>query len=200
MTHMPPDSTTLTHWLAEWRGGNQEAADRLFTAAYEELRRLAAWHLQKERPGHTLQPTALVNELYLKLFGGEPIIWQNRAHFFAVAAQQLRRLLIDHARARQADKREGDRVRLSLSEVNGLATPRDEDLIELDEALLRLETLDPRSACDRVAVFRRADRAGGGRGAWHLRCDSQTRLGIRPSMVNQPVGHRRTAIVTSDHI
>jgi RNA polymerase sigma factor (TIGR02999 family) len=143
---MPPDSSTLTHLLVEWRNGNEAAANQLFTVAYGELRRLAAWHLQKERPGNTLQPTALVNELYLKLFEGEPINWQNRAHFFAIAAQQLRRLLIDHARARQAEKREGGRVRLSLTQVNGLAAPREDDLIELDEALVHLEQLDRRSA------------------------------------------------------
>ena len=143
---MPPDPPTLTHWLVEWRNGNQEAANQLFEAAYKELRRLAAWHLQKEQPGHTLQPTALVHELYVKLFAGEPVDWQNRAHFFAVASQQLRRLLIDHARARRAEKREGGRVRLSLTEVNGLAAPRQEDLIELDQALRRLEDLDQRSA------------------------------------------------------
>src|SRR5947208_3666520 len=99
------DSPAFTRLLLEWRSGNEQAARQLFTAAYSELRRLAAWHMQKERPSHTLQPTALVNELYVKLFAGEPVDWQNRAHFFAVAAQQLRRLLIDHARARQAGKR-----------------------------------------------------------------------------------------------
>ena len=142
----PPDSATFNRWLAEWRNGSQEAADRLFEAAYKELRRLAAWHFQKERPDHTLQPTALVNELYIKLFAGEPVEWQNRAHFFAVAAQQLRRLLIDHARARLAEKRGAGEVRLSLTDANGLVAPRQEDLIELDQALRRLEELDPRSA------------------------------------------------------
>lgn len=142
----PPDSGTFTRWLVEWRNGSQEAADRLFAAAYQELRRLAAWHFQNERPGHTLQPTALVNELYIKLFAGEPVEWRNRAHFFAVASQQLRRLLIDHARARSAEKRGGSDVRLSLGDVTGEAEPRQEDLIELDQALRRLEELDQRSA------------------------------------------------------
>ncbi len=142
----PPDSATFNQWLMEWRNGSQEAAERLFAAAYQELRRLAAWHFQKERPDHTLQPTALVNELYVKLFAGEPIEWQNRAHFFAVAAQQMRRILIDHARAHLAEKRGGGDVRLSLSEVNGLAAARQEDLVELDQALRRLEELDQRSA------------------------------------------------------
>ena len=119
----PPDSGTLTRWLVEWRNGSQEAADRLFAAAYQELRRLAAWHFEKERPGHTLQPTALVNELYIKLFAGEPVEWQNRAHFFAVAAQQMRRILIDHARARVAEKRGGGAVPLSLSDAEVLTSP-----------------------------------------------------------------------------
>src|SRR5947209_2313627 len=105
------DSAALTRRLREWRDGNEQAGQELFRAAYGELHRLAAMHFGKEAPGQTLQPTALVNELYLKLFAGAPVDWQNRAHFFAVASQQLRRLLIDHARARQADKREGDRVR-----------------------------------------------------------------------------------------
>jgi RNA polymerase sigma factor (TIGR02999 family) len=143
---MPEDAPTITGWLVEWRQGSREAGDRLFAASYQELRHLAAWHLRKERPGHTLQPTALVHELYVRLFAGEPVEWQNRAHFFAVAARQLRRLLIEHARARLAEKRGGGHVRLSLSEVGGLAAHREEDLIELDEALNRLEELDPRSA------------------------------------------------------
>jgi RNA polymerase sigma factor (TIGR02999 family) len=143
---MPPDAPTLTQTLVDWRNGDQDAGNRLFTTAYQELRRLAAWHLQRERPGHTMQATALVNELYLKLFGGEPVEWQNRAHFFAVAAQQIRRLLVDHARACQAEKRGAGRVRLSLTEVSGLAVPIEEDLLDLDDALRRLEALDARAA------------------------------------------------------
>ena len=142
----PPDPGTFTGWLLEWRSGSREAGDRLFAEAYQELRRLAVWHFQREQPGHTLQPTALVNELYVKLFSGEPVEWQNRAHFFAVAAQQLRRLLIDHARARLAEKRGAGDVPLSLDEAIGSAAPRQEDLLEIDEALCRLEELDPRAA------------------------------------------------------
>jgi RNA polymerase sigma-70 factor, ECF subfamily len=141
-----PDSEAFTAWLVEWRKGNQESGDRLFAAAYQELRRLAAWHFQREQPGHTLQPTALVNELYVKLFSGEPVEWQNRAHFFAVAAQQLRRLLIDHARARVAEKRGAGDKPLSLDEAIGAAAPRQEDLLEIDKALCRLEELDSRAA------------------------------------------------------
>jgi RNA polymerase sigma-70 factor, ECF subfamily len=140
------DATTVSGWLVDWRKGSQEAGDRLFAASYQELRRLAAWHFRSERPGHTLQPTALVHELYVRLFEGEPVEWKNGAHFMAVAAQQLRRLLIEHARARLAEKRGGGQVRVSLTEVGGLAAQREEDLIEVDEALCRLEELDPRSA------------------------------------------------------
>ena len=143
---MPPDPGTLTLWLVEWRNGNQEAGQKLFEAAYQELRRLAAWYLQRERPDHTLQPTALVNELYLKLFAGEPVEWRNRAHFFAVAAQQMRRILIDHARAHLAEKRGGGDAWLSTADADGVAAPRAEELLELDEALRRLEELDQRSA------------------------------------------------------
>ena len=143
---MPPNAPNLTQALADWRNGDQDAGNRLFAAAYQELRRLAAWHLQRERPGHTLQATALVNELYLKLFGGEPADWRNRAHFFAVAAQQMRRLLVDYARAGLAEKRGGGRVKLSLTEVKGLAAPSEEALLDLDAALGRLEALDPRAA------------------------------------------------------
>jgi len=147
---MPENPESLSQLLDQWRNGDQEAGERLFAAAYQELRRLAAWHLQQERPGHTLQATALVNELYLKLFAGQKVAWQNRAHFFAVAAQQMRRLLIDHARARLAQKREGARLRVSLTDIAGLAAhvggPWEEDVEALNEALDRLAALDSRVA------------------------------------------------------
>ncbi len=144
---MPEGPSTAT-LLTEWRSGNQEAGNQLFAAAYRELRRLAAWQLQMERPGHTLQPTALVNELYVKLFGSEPVAWQNRAHFFAVAARQIRRLLIDYARSHNARKREGGPARLSLTEAGELAAapPEAHDFIEIDEALTRLQLMDARAA------------------------------------------------------
>jgi RNA polymerase sigma factor (TIGR02999 family) len=116
------------------------------TATYEHLRRLAAHYLRSERSDHSLQATSLVHELYLKLFSEQKIEWQSRAHFFAVAAQQLRRILIDHARSLAAEKRGGNRIRLSLTEANGLAAERQEDLLEVDEALQRLQALDPRAA------------------------------------------------------
>jgi RNA polymerase sigma factor (TIGR02999 family) len=132
--------------LLNWRRGDQAAAEKLLETIYDQLRRMAQRHMRDERRGHTLQPTALVHELYLKLFQGEPVDWQNRAHFFAVAAQQLRRIVVNHARDRQAQKRGGKRLKVSLSEVNGLAQPQDQDLLELDEALSRLEEVDARAA------------------------------------------------------
>jgi RNA polymerase sigma-70 factor, ECF subfamily len=141
-----PDSGTFHGWLIEWRNGSQEAADRLFATTYQELRRLAAWEFQRERPGHTMQPTALVNELYIKLFAGTRVNWQNRAHFFAVAAQQMRRILIDHARARLAEKRGGAAGRVPLADVDRVVAPNEKELIDLDQALSRLEQLDQRLA------------------------------------------------------
>ncbi len=142
----PPDRRELTTLLLQWREGDREAGNRLFSAAYQELRRLARQHMRNENAGHTLQPTAIVHELYLRLFGAAPIEWQSRAHFFSVAAHQLRRILIDHARRNRAEKRRGGRVQAPLSEVDVAAPVQDEDLVDLDEALLSLEDLDPRAA------------------------------------------------------
>jgi RNA polymerase sigma factor (TIGR02999 family) len=130
--------------LHRWRDGDKEAGNQLIAVLYPDLRRLAAHYLRQERPGNTLQPTALVHELYLKLFSGEPIQWQDRAHFLALAAQQLRRVIIDNARVRRAEKRAGDRVRVPLSEANA-AVPTNEDLLALDQELNKLETLHARS-------------------------------------------------------
>lgn len=142
-----PDSEHITTLLSDWRNGNPSAGEELLGVVYRELRHLAARYLSQERSDHTLQPTALVHELYLRVFtSGEPIAWQNRAHFFAVAAQTLRRILIDHARMRQSAKRGGHQVKLSLTEVNGLAEPRTDNLLEIDEALQRLAELEPRAA------------------------------------------------------
>jgi RNA polymerase sigma factor (TIGR02999 family) len=131
--------------LHRWRDGDREAGNQLMTAVYPDLRRLAAHYLRHERPGQTLQPTALVHELYLRLFSGEPIEWRDRAHFLALAAQQLRRLVIDNARERHAEKRGGDRVQIPLSEANA-AVPANEDLLALDQELDKLEALHARPA------------------------------------------------------
>jgi len=144
---MLPDSEQITTLLLDWRQGNAGARDQLLAVVYNELHALASRYLRSERRDHTLQPTALVNELYLRVFTkAEPITWQNRAHFFAVAAQTLRRILVDHARAYQAGKRGGARVKLSLTAAQGWAKERAEDFVALDEALDRLAQLEPRSA------------------------------------------------------
>jgi RNA polymerase sigma factor (TIGR02999 family) len=143
---MGEEKESVTTLLTNWRQGDQRAADKLVATVYDELRRLAEHYMRAERPDHTLEATALVHEMYVKLFTPEAVPWQNRAHFFAVAAQQLRRILVNHARDRQAAKRGGRRVKLSLSYVNGVAQPREQDLLELEEALERLEQLDARAA------------------------------------------------------
>lgn len=138
--------SSFTASLAAGRQGDAQATELVMSTIYQELRRLAAHYLRQERPDHTLQPTALVHELYLRLCASEPVEWQNRAHFFAIAARQLRRILINYARDRQAAKRGGARVKISLSQVQGLADYREEDLLEIHEALERLGALDARAA------------------------------------------------------
>ncbi|HEY6340680.1 MAG TPA: sigma-70 family RNA polymerase sigma factor [Bryobacteraceae bacterium] len=144
-------SQNLTGLLHRWRDGDKEAGNQLMAVLYPDLRRLAAHYLRQERPGITLQPTVLVHELYLKLFSGEPIQWQDRAHFVALAAQQLRRLVIDSARMRHAEKRGGDRVRVPLSDADA-AVLSNEDLLALDQELNKLEALHAR--CGRVVELR----------------------------------------------
>jgi RNA polymerase sigma-70 factor, ECF subfamily len=137
----------ITGWLGLWRLGDEHARDQLFAVIQPELRQIAANLLQRERRDHTLEPNALVNELCLRFFANQPISYQNRAHFFAVAAQTMRRILIDHARARVAHKRGGEQQRVPLSDVDGwnVVTPS-EDLLALDAVLSTLETVDPRAA------------------------------------------------------
>lgn len=144
-----PDVTRL---LQAWSDGDAEARDRLVPVVYAELRRRAAAHLRRERSGHTLQPTALVHEVYLRLVNQERASWQNRAQFFAVASEMMRRVLIDRARARKMAKRSGRWARVTLTENAADASPRDVDLLDLDAALHELAGLDPRKA--RVAELR----------------------------------------------
>jgi RNA polymerase sigma factor (TIGR02999 family) len=133
----------VTQLLAAWGKGDQSALDQLFPLVHAELRRIARRQMSHERPGHTLQATALVNEAYLKLAGQEGFEWQNRAHFFAVCAQVMRHILIDHARAHARDKRGGGAVQVSLEDAALLKGQPPEDLLALDEALKTLERLDP---------------------------------------------------------
>ena len=132
----------VTQVLAQLCRGNAQAASRLLPLVYDELRRLAGQYLRGEADGHTLQPTALVHEAYLRLVNQTAADWQNRAHFFAVAAQAMRHILVDHARGRRAAKRGGDRVKLPLDEARGIFLERDEYLLALDEALQKLAALD----------------------------------------------------------
>jgi RNA polymerase sigma-70 factor (ECF subfamily) len=138
---------SVAQLLAAHRNGDREAFDRLVPLVYDELRRIAASYLSRERGGHTLQPTALVNEAYLKLVQADDLEFENRSHFFGVASRLMREILVDHARRRAAHKRGGQRHRVTLTE--GVAFEhggRDVDLLMLDDALARLAAKDPRLA------------------------------------------------------
>jgi RNA polymerase sigma-70 factor (ECF subfamily) len=135
----------ITQLLTELRGGNRAVANQLMSLVYTPLKKIAARHLRLEKPGLTLSATALVHEAYLRLVDGE-ISWQNRAHFFAVAAQAMRRILVDHARARVAEKRGGACERVELEGRALYAPDRPETLVVLDEALDRLSALDRRQS------------------------------------------------------
>jgi RNA polymerase sigma factor (TIGR02999 family) len=136
----------VTELLAQWGGGDREALDRLMPLVYDELRRIADSHFRRERADHTLQPTALINEVYLRLIGENSITWQSRAHFLGVAAHLMRFILIDHARARKASKRGGEAERVMLDEAIGFFKQKDLDLIALDAALGKLAGMDERQA------------------------------------------------------
>lgn len=143
MSSTPQDITQL---LKDWSNGDAEAPTQLMPLVYQELRRLANHYMAHERDSHTLQPTALVNEAYLRLIDQTRVTWQNRAHFFGIAAQLMRRVLLDHARAHHAEKRGGVAKRLSLNEAAILPEERAADLIALDEALKGLAKLDERKS------------------------------------------------------
>lgn len=141
---MSPQPGAVTQLLAELRKGNRDAEPRLVSLVYSELRRLAAHYLRGERRDHTLQPTALVHEAYLRLVRLKDIDWQSRSHFFALAARLMRRVLVDHARVHVAKKRGGSQETLSLDDDLAFSNPRSKHLIALDEALTRLSEQDPR--------------------------------------------------------
>jgi RNA polymerase sigma factor (TIGR02999 family) len=136
----------VTDLLLEWQHGDRDALDRLTPLVYEELRRMAHRYIQREREGHTLETTALVNEAYLRLINQQKMDWQNRAHFFAVTAEVMRHVLIDHARRRHYLKRGGEARRVPLEEANAMTQARAAELVALDEALDRLMNLDPRKS------------------------------------------------------
>ena len=134
----------VTQLLRAWSGGEESALEKLVPLVYGELHRLAQRYMARERPGHTLQTTALVNEAYLRLVDSRQASWQDRAHFFAVCAQMMRRILVDRARSRQALKRGTDAPALELDEALLVVEERGADLVALDDALKRLAALDPR--------------------------------------------------------
>jgi len=138
---MESEAPTITQLLVEWSHGNQQALDRLTPLVYDELRQMARTYLRRERPDHTLQATALVHEAYLRLVDQHSVSWQNRAHFFGIASQMMRRILVNHALARAANKRGGGE-RIALNEAIDLSKKGEVDLIALDEALQELERLD----------------------------------------------------------
>ncbi|MGI8897582.1 MAG: sigma-70 family RNA polymerase sigma factor [Pyrinomonadaceae bacterium] len=139
-----PASHEITGLLVSWGGGDESALDRLMPLVYDELRRLAHRYMSRERPGHTLQTTALVNEAYLRLVNSREVQWQNRAHFFAVSALLMRRILVDFARDKQYLKRGGGALRVSLDEAASFTECREADFVALDEALTALAEVDRR--------------------------------------------------------
>jgi RNA polymerase sigma factor (TIGR02999 family) len=141
------DAPHITGWLAAWRAGDAEARDRLFAVLHPQLRAVATRLLQRERRDHTLEPNAVVSELYIRLTGGQSVSYQDRVHFFAIAAQTMRRILIDYARARVADKRGGQQQRVGLSAIDGVpSVASSERLLDLDFLLSALARTDPRAA------------------------------------------------------
>lgn len=141
-----PSGQEVTALLREWSAGDRGALERLIPLVYGELRRLAASHLRSERGNHTLQPTALVHEAYLRIVGQRSVSWANRAHFFGIAAQMMRRVLVDHARKRQAAKRSPGTLCVDLGEAGVEEGSPAPELLALDRALTELEKLDPRQA------------------------------------------------------
>jgi RNA polymerase sigma-70 factor (ECF subfamily) len=144
MTTVSPQE--ITRLLADWSKGDRDALARLTPLVHAELRRIARRQMSREGPGHTLQATALINEAYLRLAGRDGFEWHDRLHFFAVCAQVMRHVLIDHARARARDKRGGGAARVTLEGAGLRAEERSADLLALDEALGELEAVDPRKA------------------------------------------------------
>lgn len=142
MEQHPPSEVSLL--LQGWRNGDRQALDALLPLVYKELRRLAHFQLQKERPDHTLQSAALVHEVYLRLIGLNTPQWESRTHFFAIAAQLMRQILVDYARRHKASKRGGSVCKLSLEDAKAASRRSDVDVVALDDALNTLAKIDPR--------------------------------------------------------
>src|SRR5262245_28935785 len=143
MTEKRPNITDL---LVAGSGGDKVALDQLIPIVYDELRRQASRYLRQERPGHTLRTTALIHEAYLRLVDQKNVQWQNRAQFFGIAAQLMRRILVDHARAKHRAKRGGSDIRVSLTDATSVTKEPDLDLVQLDEALNKLAEIDPQQS------------------------------------------------------
>jgi RNA polymerase sigma factor (TIGR02999 family) len=139
---MPPAADT-TQLLAQVARGNQQSLTELTTVVYDELRAIATKYLAHEKPGHTLQPTALVHEAFLRLVNQREVVWKGRSHFYGIAAQMMRRILVDHARAKLREKRGGARQRITLREELTVSNQRDADVLAVEEALEKLAELDP---------------------------------------------------------
>src|ERR1043165_1301665 len=143
---MTASTNDVTQLLVAWGNGDQTARDQLMPLVYAELHRLAHRHIKKERPGHTLQTSALVNEAFLRLVDQRDMHWQSRAHFFGIAAQMMRRILVDYARKRRFAKRGGNQVQVSLNEELLAAKQRSADVVLLDDALTQLAEIDERKS------------------------------------------------------
>ena len=141
-----PAPQKLTELLIAWSNGSREALDDLFPLVYDELRQIARRYMRRERQGHTLQTSALVNDAYLRLIDQRQVRWQNRAHFFAIAAQMMRRILVDHARAHRYEKRGGGAVKVPLEEAALVMGEKSAEIVALDEALKSLAEVDERRA------------------------------------------------------
>lgn len=141
-----PVRAEVTGLLRAWSSGRAEALDSLIPVVHQELKQIAAGYMRRERPEHTLQATGLVNEAYLRLVEQHNVTWHDRRHFYGIAAQCMRRILVDYARQRKAEKRGGDQTFVTIDESVDASTPRGIDLIALDDALAALAELDPRQA------------------------------------------------------
>ena len=139
---MPQTPQNVTQLLLAWKGGDKDALDKLIPIVYDELRRQASRYLRRERAGHTLQTTALIHEAYVRLVDQKNVQWQNRAQFFGIAAQLMRRILVDHARAKHRAKRGGSNIKVSLTDAMALTKDPNQNLLEIDEALTRLAAID----------------------------------------------------------
>jgi RNA polymerase sigma factor (TIGR02999 family) len=146
MTEEMPSPNSFTRLLLDWSDGDEGARNEMLPLVYDELRRLAALYLLRERRDHTLQPTALVHEAYLRLIDQRQVNWKNRAQFVGLAAVMMRRILVNHARDRAAEKRGGDMQKVPLSDVDEPRTPQDVDVIGLNDALDQLGAIDPRKS------------------------------------------------------